>query len=153
LIGTAILGLNFGLPIWIAGMVLGGISMPSINSSNQAIWQSKVAPDVQGRVFSSRRMIAWLLDPITPIIAGLLADYVFEPFMKSGTGLAAFFGRFLGNTPGSGMGLQYILAGILYVSVVACTALFIPRVRNLEDSLPDHDQIKKAEALPNPTPD
>jgi hypothetical protein len=147
------MGFGRSLPWWLIFGVYAAIFNPLVNGASQAIWQSKVAPDVQGRVFSSRRMIAWLLDPITPIIAGLLADYVFEPFMKSGTGLAAFFGRFLGNTPGSGMGLQYILAGILYVSVVACTALFIPRVRNLEDSLPDHDQIKKADAFPEPTPD
>ena len=142
-LGLILMGFGRNLPWWLFFGVFAAMFNPVVNGASQAIWQSKVAPDVQSRVFSSRRMIAWLLDPITPIIAGLLADYVFEPFMKSGTGLAAFLGRFLGNTPGSGMGLQYILAGFIYFSVVVCTTLFIPRVRNLEDSLPDHDQIKK----------
>jgi DHA3 family macrolide efflux protein-like MFS transporter len=118
-----------------------------VNGASQAIWQSKVAPDVQGRVFASRRMIAWLMDPIIPVLAGLLADYVTEPFMKSGKGLAVFFGKFLGNSPGSGMGLQWVIAGILYITVVVVTALFIPRVLNLEDSLPDHDQMEKVKEI------
>ncbi|NIR65401.1 MAG: MFS transporter, partial [candidate division Zixibacteria bacterium] len=31
---------------------------PILNGSSQALWQSKVAPDIQGRVFAVRRMIA-----------------------------------------------------------------------------------------------
>jgi MFS transporter, DHA3 family, macrolide efflux protein len=31
---------------------------PLVNASNQAIWQAKVAPDVQGRVFAVQRLIA-----------------------------------------------------------------------------------------------
>jgi len=53
-----------------------------INSSNQAIWQAKVAPDLQGRVFATRRLIAWFVTPFATLLAGPLADYVFEPAMN-----------------------------------------------------------------------
>jgi len=80
-----VFGLGRGLPVWIVASVLGGIFPVFTNGASQAIWQAKVAPDVQGRVFSARRMIAWFLDPVTPILAGALADYVTEPAMRSGT--------------------------------------------------------------------
>lgn len=68
-----------------------------VNTSNQAIWQAKVAPDVQGRVFSARRLIAWFTNPISPVIAGVLADYVFEPAMRGDTAMAARFGPLVGT--------------------------------------------------------
>lgn len=52
------LGMKFGLPGWIGGSALGASVGPLINASNQAIWQSKVPSDLQGRVFSARRLIA-----------------------------------------------------------------------------------------------
>ena len=50
----ALVGLGTSLPLWIGASVLSTILVPLINGSNQAIWQAKVAPDVQGRVFSAR---------------------------------------------------------------------------------------------------
>ncbi len=148
-LGIFLLGIGRSLPWWIVFAAFGSICFPFTNGASQAIWQAKVAPDVQGRVFSSRRMIAWILNPITPIIAGVLADYVTEPFMKSGKGLAGILGKILGNTPGSGMALQYLLAGILYMLAAVTVTLFIPVVRNLEDNLPDHDKLKKVEEPSN----
>ena len=80
----ALLGVGVWLPLWIAATLLSTIVVPLINGSNQAIWQAKVAPDVQGHVFSARRLIAWLTNPISPLIGGMLADYVLEPAMRDG---------------------------------------------------------------------
>ncbi len=146
LIGTAILGLNFGLPLWIVGMVLGGLSMPLINSSNQAIWQSKVAPDLQGRVFSARRLIAWFANPISPIIGGTLADFVLEPAMRTTTPLSSMFGWLVGTGPGSGMGFLQIICGIA-MALVGLAGYFIPKIRDVERLLPDFDAVEKHELV------
>jgi MFS family permease len=143
--GLILFGLGRDLWAWMAAAALGAIFMPFTNGASQAIWQAKVAPDVQGRVFSARRMIAWLMQPITPILAGVLADYGAEPAMQSQTGLAATFGWLVGTGPGSGMALQFILAGVAYIATVLIVALFVPLVRDLEDRLPDHDQMEKLE--------
>ena len=140
-----IFGLGRSLPVWIVGVVIGGIFPIFTNGASQSIWQAKVAPDVQGRVFSARRMIAWSVGPITPILAGLLADYVTEPAMTGNTWLAQTFGWMVGNTPGSGMALQLVLTGVLYIIVAVLTYIFVPHVRNLEAELPDHDQMQKVE--------
>ncbi len=132
---------------WIIVAVLGSLAGPFTNGASQAIWQSKVAPDVQGRVFSARRMIAWFSGPITPIIAGLLADHVTEPAMRDpSSGLARAFGWLVGVGAGSGMALQFIFAGLGYLLLVAIALLFVPNIRNLEDLLPDHDQMEKVKA-------
>ncbi len=141
-------GLGRSLPFWMAAILVGEIFPVFTNGASQAIWQAKVAPDVQGRVFAARRMIAWSVGPITPILAGLLADYVTEPAMQSQTWLAGAFGWLVGTSPGSGMAVQYILTGLAYMLIVLIVFLFVPVVRNLEDSLPDHDQMERIKVEP-----
>jgi len=145
-LGLAIVGLTGGLPIWIVGTILAALAGPLVNSSNQAIWQSKVAPDLQGRVFSARRLIAWFTNPISPIIAGALADYLLEPAARAGTGLPGALSWMVGSGPGAGMGLLIVFCGIA-AAAVGLAGYFIPVIREAEAILPDHDQLKSAEAL------
>lgn len=147
-----VFGLGRSIPIWILGAAIGGIFPIFTNGASQAIWQSKVPPDLQGRVFSARRMIAWSVGPITPILAGLIADYVTEPAMRTQSWLAQTFGWLVGNEPGSGMALQFVMTGMAYMLAALITYLFFPHVRNLEDELPDHDQAAKANQLPASLP-
>ncbi len=144
-LGLMLIGVGQGLPIWLPAMFVTSLVSPLVNTSNQAIWQSKVAPDVQGRVFSARRLIAWFTNPISPIIAGVLADFVFEPAMSADTAMAAIFGPLVGTGPGAGMGLIMLLCGLLGL-MVPVIAYFIPAIRNAERILPDHDQPAPAAA-------
>lgn len=146
-VGMAIVGLAGGLPIWIAGVAAGSLFGPLINASNQAIWQAKVAPDLQGRVFSARRLIAWFTNPISPIIGGTLADYVLEPAARAGTGLPAAFSWLVGTGPGSGMGLLIVFCG-LAASLAGLAGYFIQPIRDAESILPDHDTLPTAEPEP-----
>jgi MFS family permease len=142
--GMVLLGVGRDLSLWIPGMVLLSIFIPLVNGSNQAIWQAKVAPDLQGRVFSARRLIAWFSNPIAPLIAGALSDWVFEPAMRADTALASLFGPLVGTGPGAGMGLLVVVCG-LAAALVGAAGYFIPAIRNAEDILPDHDTLKDAE--------
>lgn len=143
----AIIGLAGGLTVWIIGMALTALIVPLVNGSNQAIWQSKVAPDLQGRVFSARRLIAWFTNPISPIIAGTLADYVLEPAARAQTGLPAAFAWLVGTGPGAGMGLLIVLCGVAS-ALVGVLGYFVPAIYNAETILPDHDAL--AQAKPEP---
>jgi MFS family permease len=148
-LGTSVLGLNFGLPAWTLGNALGGsFVVPLVNGSNQAIWQAKVAPDLQGRVFSARRLIAWFTNPISPIIGGLMADFVLEPAMQGRGLLSQTFGWLVGTGPGAGMGLLIVLCGLL-MALVGLAGYFIPAVRNAEDLLPDQGQAPVETASPS----
>ncbi|HUG34697.1 MAG TPA: MFS transporter [Anaerolineales bacterium] len=142
-IGMAIMGFAGGLPIWITGVALTAIVVPFVNGSNQAIWQSKVAPDLQGRVFSARRLIAWLTNPISPLIGGVLADFVLEPAAQAGTGLPNSMAWLVGTGPGSGMGSLIVLCGLVSM-LVGIAGYFVHSIRNAETILPDHDALPRA---------
>jgi len=141
----ALMGLGTWVPFWMATNALSALFIPLVNGSNQAIWQSKVAPDVQGRVFSARTLIAWLTNPISPLIAGMLADRVFEPAMQLSGGLSSSLGWLVAPGPGAGMGLLIFfssLGGIL----AGLAGYFSRPIRHAEDILPDHDLMVPAEA-------
>jgi MFS family permease len=109
---------------------------PVINACSQAIWQSKTTPDVQGRVFSVRRMIAWGTIPLANLIAGPLADKVFEPWMAADGLLAGSIGRILGVGPGRGIGLLFVLLGLFSMLSTLILAFYAP-TRHVETVLPD----------------
>ena len=132
-----VLGLGRSVPVWMLAVFISALSGPLTNGSNQAIWQSKVAPDVQGRVFAARRLIAWFTNPITPIIAGLLADGWLEPAMRSETSLSRVFGPLVGTGPGTGMALIWCATGVCMV-LVGLAGYAFKAVRNAEAILPDH---------------
>ena len=138
LAGIALFAAGFPPRAWIIGLAAFWVffSFPMINGCSQAIWQSKTAPDVQGRVFALRRMISWSSLPLAYLAAGPLADRLFEPLMAKGGPLANSVGRVIGVGPGRGIGLLYIIMGlvILLATLVAYT---YPRLRRVEDELPD----------------
>ncbi len=135
-IGMLIVGLSTGLPGWIIGSIIAFGVGPIMNASSQAIWQSKVEPDVQGRVFSARRLISWFASPISPIIAGLLADRALEPAMQPGGALVPIFGGLVGVGPGAGMAVLFVILAAL-TALVGIAGYSIPAVREVETRLPD----------------
>ena len=133
------LGTGQTLWIWSAAGFLILFSIPIINGSNQAIWQAKVAPDVQGRVFGARRVFAQIVGPLGMALAGPLADRVFEPAMRSGGTLAQTWGWLFGTGPGAGMGLLITLTGLAGIAI-GLIGYTVPAIRQAEEILPDHDQ-------------
>ena len=119
--------------------------LPLVNGSSQAIWQAKVPPDIQGKVFATRRLIAQVSAPVAMILAGRLADVVFEPAMASGGAFARLFKPLVGSGPGSGMALMFMFAGVLGAAV-AVTGYLVPAIRRVEDLIPDHDASEAATA-------
>jgi len=138
LFGAVLMGLGRSVPVWAFASFAGAFFTPVINASNQAIWQAKVAPDLQGRVFSIRRLIAWFVNPASMLIAGPLADYLFEPAMKEGGFLTGIFGWLVGAGAGRGMSLIFILVG-LAAATVGIAGYAVPLIRNVETDLPDHN--------------
>jgi DHA3 family macrolide efflux protein-like MFS transporter len=138
LLGQTVLGLGQALPAWAVGSFVWSFFGPIINGSNQAIWQAKVAPDVQGRVFTARQFIAWLVLPVTQLLAGPLADRILEPAMAEGGSLAPVFSWLVGTGTGAGIGLLFAVTGGL-AALASLGGYLFPAVRDAEDILPDHD--------------
>jgi DHA3 family macrolide efflux protein-like MFS transporter len=141
--GNILFGLGRGLGIWIPAILVAGVGSSVGIACSQAMLQAKVAPDVQGRVFSARRLITWFPDAFTPILGGLMADRIMEPAMHSGGWLSRWFGWMTGSSPGSGMAVMMVLFGILTI-LALLSGYILPRIRNLETILPDHDLVEKS---------
>jgi hypothetical protein len=86
---------------------------------------------------------AWLTTPITPLIAGALADVVLEPGMQVGGPLTGAFSWLVGSGPGAGMALLVIFTGVA-ASMVGLLGYLFPVVRNAETILPDHDSARRS---------
>jgi MFS family permease len=136
LFGDVLSGLGQSVLVWGSAAFISGLILPFLNGSNQAIWQAKVAPDLQGRVFAARRMIAQITG-LTMLIAGPLADRVFEPAMQVGGSLAPVFGGLVGVGPGAGMALMLVIFGSLG-ALVGVAGYGFKVIRNAETLLPDH---------------
>jgi MFS transporter, DHA3 family, macrolide efflux protein len=150
---TIVMGLRPSLVLIGLGGFLMMLFMPVMNGSSQALWQSKTAPDIQGRVFAVRRMFAWVAQPLAIILAGPLVDGVFQPLMDEGGRLAPTVGRMIGVGPGRGTGLLLIVLGI-FVFIISLVAYTYPRLRWVEDELPDHiaDDAENLEFSEVPVP-
>ena len=119
----------------IAGFIF-TFSVSTIYTSGQVIWQVKIPVAYQGRVFAMRDIITWLLVPIGALTAAPLADYVFKPLMLEGGFLANSIGQLIGVGEGRGIGLLFILLGILNL-VITATAYGYNPLRLLEKQVPD----------------
>ena len=140
LLGRFLMGIS-GIPlVWMLSAFLLAFFIPTINGNNQAIWQKKVSPGKQGRVFATRRFIAQITIPISLGISGWLADNVFEPaFVSRQAWGGRIFGGLFGVGPGSGLSMMIALSGLL-VALVGAAGLLNRRIRNVETELPDFDE-------------
>jgi DHA3 family macrolide efflux protein-like MFS transporter len=141
-------GLRASLPVIAAGSVLLMLGIPLVNTTSQVIWQLKVAPEMQGRVFALRRMVSQAAFPIGIVLSGPLADRVFEPLLTPPGGLSGSVGRLIGTGAGRGIAFMFILAGV-GTTLMAAVGWLHPRVRRVEQEIPD--QIP--DQLPDQIPD
>ncbi len=146
LFGLVLLGLGRAWLVWAAAAFIGNLIIPILNGSNQAIWQAKVAADVQGRVFSVRRLIAWAVVPLANVLVIPLTDGWLEPAMREGGSLVNTFSWLVGSGPGAGIALLFIVTGFI-AALVGLSGYLFPLIRNAELLLPDHDQLELAQEM------
>ena len=149
LFGDMMIAVGRTLPIWMAAGFLSWFFVPFIGASNSAIWQAKVSPELQGRVFATKGMIGQLLMPLGYVIGGVLADYWLEPAMLPGGLLAGSFGWLVGTGPGTGIALMFVFTS-LAGGVVCFSGYLFPAVRNVEDELADHDYMPPMNTVAQP---
>jgi MFS transporter, DHA3 family, macrolide efflux protein len=127
----SLIGLRASLPLVAVSACLCMVFLPITVSANQAIWQKRVAPDVQGRVFATRQAFIMATPLLAYLVTGPLADKVFEPLLKIGGPLAGSVGLITGVGSGRGAGLLFISAGLFLVLVAVIGYLYQP-LRRME---------------------
>jgi MFS family permease len=148
---TAVVGAMLGtvaltaaLPVIVASIWLAMFALPIGMAMSQSIWLSKVEPDIQGRVFSARAMIAQATIPVAYLLVGPLADRVFVPVMTGDSAMGVILQGILGSGEDRGYALFFVSMGI-GVLVLCAGAIACGPLRNLDRDLPDHDMGPGAE--------
>jgi hypothetical protein len=132
-IGGLVMGLRPSVLLVGLGITWFLFCIPIAGGCSQAIFQSQVPPEAQGRVFAVRTMVARSMMPLATLLAGPLADWVFEPLMRADGVLGrGWAGKLLGTGPGRGIGLIYVISAGLIVAASAA-AWANPRIRAVED--------------------
>jgi MFS transporter, DHA3 family, macrolide efflux protein len=143
LLGDLLFAVSRSLPAWIVAALVTSVFIPFIVSGYATIWQLKVAPAVQGRVFSVADMFRSMPKPVGYLIAGPIADRLLGPAMQPEGGLAPIFGWLVGTGPGAGIGLMFVGTAVLGALMSFSGYLFRP-IRCVEEELPDHDEADEA---------
>lgn len=97
-------------------------ALPFVNASADVLVRKNIPNEKQGRVWGLIGILSQLGFIIAYGISGLLADHVFTPLLEKGGLLASSVGRVIGTGPGRGIGLMFIIAGILVIVMALITS-------------------------------
>ena len=126
--GNIFQGLSQHPMIWCAA-ALGSYAMAAIMNAHMTVFIREQTPlEMQGRVFSAESTLKNCAIPLGLFLGGLLADHVFEPFMRSDSTLQRWLIQFFGDSAGAGIAVQFIIAGVL--GILLCLA-YLKSMRNV----------------------
>ncbi len=118
--GNIFQGLSQHPVIWCTA-AFGSYAMAAIMNTQMTVFMREQIPlAMQGRVFSAESTLKNCAIPSGLFLGGLLADRVFEPFMKSDSPLQRWLIPFFGDRAGAGIAAQFVIAGIL--GILLCLA-------------------------------
>ncbi|MBF2048473.1 MAG: MFS transporter [Leptolyngbya sp. IPPAS B-1204] len=135
-ISKTVFGLGRTVSIWIPAQFCSSLNFPLLGSSETAIWMANVAPNLQGRVFSTSSLIVQIVSAFATFLAGPLADRVLEPAMMSNHAVTIALTQIFGTGPGAGMAVLYVLCslGMVLAGLWGCT---LPKLQQLEATQSD----------------
>lgn len=92
------------------------VCMPAAQIGAESLIRRALPNEVHGRAFGFTGLISQMGYIAAYLLSGVLSDYVFEPFMKGDSTLAAFIGTVIGQGEGRGAALLIMLAGVLMIA-------------------------------------
>lgn len=126
---------------WIAGAFLSTLFVPIINGCNRSIFQSRVRPEAQGRVFGVLWFAGHISFPLALALGGPMADKLFEPAMQSGAPLALWLGPVFGAGAGAGVAVVLAVGGLLGV-VAGVLGFVTPSLLRVDQREPGSSTVR-----------
>lgn len=117
----ALIGLPTNLTLIVIPGFLFFFTLAFIQTSIEVLIRRNTDNDKQGRVWSLVSLITQLGYPLAYVLAGFLADYVFNPLLMVKGVLAPSIGRIIGVGQGRGIGLMFVVSGVLVVILAGVT--------------------------------
>ncbi len=113
LLGDLMMGMGRNVIVWSIAGLAASLPIPFINAGQMVILYQNIPKEIQGRIFAVRNAIQFSSIPLGILLGGLLADYVFEPFMLKENHITLFLRMLVGEGAGSGMAVMFLCTGIL----------------------------------------
>jgi DHA3 family multidrug efflux protein-like MFS transporter len=108
--------LQASIALLAAGMFIWLCLIPMVEAAEQTILQQTIAPERQGRVFGFAQSVEQAATPVTALVIGPIAQFIFIPFMTTGAGVELIGGWF-GVGADRGLALLFTLAGLVGLAV------------------------------------
>ncbi len=112
LLGDLTMAIGRNVFFWSFAAFAASLPIPFITAEQNVILYKKIPEKMQGRVFAVRNAIQYSTIPFGILLGGYLADYIFEPFMRSDADIVSFLEMLVGNGAGSGMAVMFLCTGI-----------------------------------------
>ena len=101
-----------------------------MNANLMTVIREKVPHEMQGRVFSAKDTLQNCTIPLGLFLGGVLADYVFEPFMAADSPVQKVLSHLFGSGGGSGIAVMFFCVGILGI-IISLSCLRKPVYKEL----------------------
>ena len=130
------MGLTPTLPVLMTASILGGFTLPVIYTSSDLLWQHKVQPSIQGKVFGVRPLIAALPYPLGFLTCGPLVDDILKPAIANANP-ESFLLKLLPAVDAPEAAAALGISGIALLVFLIVLHSF-DSIRNVETRLTDH---------------
>ena len=132
----AVTGLRPSVPLVATGVFGMFAALTVMNTIYATIIQVKVPARFHGRVFAVNTVFAWCTMPVGFLLLGPGAATAFQRVIEPGGALSSTAGAVLGTGAGRGLGLVYVLFGLVLALAAAC-ARGLPALARFDDETPD----------------
>jgi len=112
----AVFTLQASIVLLTAGLFIWLCLIPVVEAAEQTILQQAIMPERQGRVFGFAQSVEQAASPVTALLIGPIAQFIFIPFMTTGAGVELIGGWF-GTGADRGLALLFTLAGLVGLMV------------------------------------
>ena len=132
LLGDLIMATGRNVFFWSFAAFAASLPIPFIMAEQNVILYKRIPENIQGRVFAVRNAVQYSTIPFGILLGGYLADYIFEPFMRSKTGIVSFLEILVGNGAGSGMAVMFLCTGVCGFAI-SIFSLHSKKIQELND--------------------
>jgi predicted MFS family arabinose efflux permease len=112
--GDVLFPLGSSVTFLAATAFMSALFVPAITANAEYFWRTIIPIEQQARAFATRYLIQSGAVPVGILAGGLLADFVFEPFMEQPP---FFLSRLFGTGNGAGMALMFFVSGLIGVTL------------------------------------
>jgi MFS family permease len=135
-LAIAAAGYFYTVPVMCIAAVVVMLCSSCLSGCMAGVWRRKLPKDRQGSFGAFQQAVALALMPLSAFIGGMLAHHFFEPALMPGGVLFDSVGQWFGTGKGRGVGLLFVVTGLL-AAVVSLFSLMHRRLYRFENEVPD----------------